>query len=156
MKRNHIGLFFALSFILFSSAFAYDKPFKIGKGRYLTADEIKSLKEDIAKNGSPDFKKDYDKAYREQSAQGDNKAVRFIRFVKLEPGFGPPPRERKEKPLYLAIFAGTEDVPQKEPVKITNVKGDYDIWVIGGAQYLMFDRDMKTSRYNFLESGAAE
>lgn len=156
MKRSPVCLVVVLSFILFSSASAYDKPFIIGVGRYLTADEIKSLKEDINRNGSADFKKAYDKAYREQSAQGDKKAVRFIRFVKLEQGFGPPPRERKEKPLYLVLFAGTEDVPQKELVKRINAKGDYDIWVIGGAQYLMFDIDMKSSQYNFIESGSAE
>jgi hypothetical protein len=151
-----LGLAAVMVFVISLSGSAYDKPFKMGKGRYLTADEIKALKEDIAKNGSPEFTKAYDEAYKEQSALGDKAGIRFIRFTEVEKVFGPPPRDRKDKPLYLVLFAGTEGAPKKDLEKRKNAKGDYDIWVIGGAQYLKFDKDLKANRYTFLGSGAAE
>jgi hypothetical protein len=160
MRRRFLllGLVVVLVAVFSLPAFPYDEPYKMGKGRYLTAEEVKALKDDISKNGSDEFKKAYEKALKEQSEIFGTKPpdIKFIRFIKLDEVMGRPPLERKDKPLFMVSLNGQEGIPKKESEKRKKSKDEYyDIWVISG-YFVMFEKDLKTGKFKFLEAGAAE
>jgi hypothetical protein len=160
MKRPYlrVGLAVLLVIGLSLPAFPYDKPYKLGKGRYLTAKEVQALCEDISKNASDEFKKAYEKGLKDQSKMLGTKIpdVKFIEFMKLDKMMGRPPLERKGRPLFVVSLNGQEGIPEKEVEKRKKGKAEYyDIWVISG-HFVMFEKDLNTGKFNFLEAGAAE
>jgi hypothetical protein len=160
MKRPSllVGLVVLLVIGLSLPAFSYDRPYKLGKGRYLTSKDEQGLCEDISKHASDEFKKAYAKALKEQSKFLGTKTpdVKFIEFIKLDKMMGPPPLEREGRPLYMVSLNGQEGIPEKEAEMRKKGKAEYyDIWVISG-HIVMFEKDLNTGKFNFLGAGAVE
>jgi hypothetical protein len=153
-----VGLVVLLVIGLSLSAFPYDKPRKMGKGRYLTSEEVQALCEDISKHASDEFKKAYNEGLQEQSEIFGAKTpnIKFIKFIKLEEKMETPPLNREVRPLFMVSLNGQEGIPEKEAEKREKSKAEYyDIWVISGP-FVMFEKDLNAETFNFLGTGAGK
>jgi len=153
-----VGVVVLLVIGLSLPAFPYDKSHKMGKGRYLTSEEVQALCEDISKNASDEFKKAYQKGLQEQSEIFGTKTpnIKFIKFIKLDKMMESPPLDREVRPLFMVSLNGQEGIPDKEVEKRKKNKAAYyDIWVISGP-FVMFEKELSNETFNFLGTGAAE
>lgn len=158
--RSKFFIFFLVPLFLCAQAYAFEKPYIMGKGRYLTPPERTALFQQLEETAGPEFKTKYYKelgmcltqylSYLPQPIE-----MNVVEFISTEPVVYTQPHPGKTLSYLITINA--KEYPTAEALKERSSGSEryYDIYVISGF-FLLFDRDKNSGEFSFIRAGAAE
>jgi hypothetical protein len=141
---------------------SYEKPFKMGQGRFLNQKEMKTFFHDIENSQPWTFKKSFSETLGNllvslfEYSNSDTAKFQVIEFNKFVIKVSGLEKSKGHGPYYMLCINCNEGIPNAELTRRQKTKRKYyDIWVLSGP-YILIERDSKTGEYRLLSSGFAE